>query len=144
MNISQIAKKSGLSAKQIRDYEKIGLLGKPLRSDNGYRFYRESDIERLQFIAQARQVDFSLAEIKELLELQDDPQRTSREVKHITSQHIARLYQEIAQIQQVLSMLESWHSACKGDDDSACPILSGLNSRGCLQQSPPHSKSSPR
>lgn len=136
MNISEIAKKAGLSAKQIRDYEKIGLLGKPLRNENGYRFYRESDIERLQFIAQARQVDFSLAEIKELLELWDDPQRTSREVKHITSQHITRLHQEIAKMQQVLAMLESWHSACKGDDDSECPILSGLNAHCCVHTVP--------
>lgn len=54
MNIGEAAKLTGLSIKQIRDYEKSGLLTNTLRSEAGYRIYNESDINRLKFIANAR------------------------------------------------------------------------------------------
>ena len=95
MNISQIAKKTGLSSKQIRDYEKSGLLPEPKRSAAGYRMYSENDIQRLTFINNARQVGFSLAQIKQLLQLNDNPHRTSREVKAITEEHIIQLKEKI-------------------------------------------------
>ena len=50
MNISEIAKQTGLSAKQIRDYEKAGLLPKTQRSESDYRIYSANDLARLNFI----------------------------------------------------------------------------------------------
>ena len=88
MNISEAAKLSGLSAKQIRDYEKLGLLKPAARSLSGYRHYEEKDIERLHFIRHSRDVGFSLQQIEQLIQLQDNPRRNSREVKTLTAQHI--------------------------------------------------------
>ncbi|HEH9778493.1 TPA: MerR family transcriptional regulator, partial [Pasteurella multocida] len=73
MNIGQASKSTQLSVKQIRDYEKAGLLINPSRSEAGYRIYNSNDIARLKFIAKARSVGFSLAQIGELLALQDNP-----------------------------------------------------------------------
>ena len=64
MNIGEMAKRSGLSSKMIRDYEKIGLIRPAGRSESGYRRYTEQDLENLSFIRHARDVDFSLAQIK--------------------------------------------------------------------------------
>ena len=69
MNISQAAAQTGLSAKQIRDYEKQGLLPPAPRSEAGYRRFLPADLQRLRFIAHAREVGFSLAQIKRLLAL---------------------------------------------------------------------------
>jgi len=126
MNISQAAKQSELSAKQIRDYEKAGLLPQAIRSNSGYRVYSVSDLERLHFISNARKVGFSLVQISELLKLNDDPHRTSREVKRLTEQHIEELQQKIADLQQMLTLLKSWSKSCCGNDSPECSILSGL------------------
>ncbi|VEI44218.1 heavy metal-dependent transcriptional regulator [Actinobacillus equuli] len=126
MNIGQAAEHSGLSAKQIRDYEKAGLLPQAARSSSGYRVYSAADLERLHFISNARKVGFSLVQISELLKLNDDPHRTSREVKQLTEQHIEDLQQKIADLQQMLSLLKSWSKSCCGNDSPECSILSGL------------------
>ncbi|STO54118.1 DNA-binding transcriptional activator of copper-responsive regulon genes [Canicola haemoglobinophilus] len=126
MNISQAAKQTGLSPKQIRDYEKQGLLTKTHRTLNGYRFYTEHDLTRLNFIANARKVGFSLQQIAQLLKLNDDPNRTSREVKVLASQHIQELTEKIADLQKMLALLTDWHCACQGDENPTCSILLGL------------------
>ncbi|AUI66266.1 MULTISPECIES: Cu(I)-responsive transcriptional regulator [Glaesserella] len=126
MNISQAAKLSGLTAKQIRDYEKAGLLPHAQRSESGYRLYSTKDIERLHFISNARKVGFSLAQIAELLKLNDDPNRASREVKKLTEQHIIELQTKIADLQAMLVLLQSWHHSCCGNDKPECSILQGL------------------
>lgn len=126
MNISQIAKQTHLSAKQIRDYESIGLLNLVNRSSSGYRVYDDSHVKRLQFIHQARQMDFSLAEIAQLLALQDDPNRYSRDVKTLTAKHITQLDQQIENLQKMRKTLQVWHDNCRGDDNADCHILQKL------------------
>ncbi|WP_369832043.1 MerR family transcriptional regulator [Neisseria sp. N95_16] len=88
MNIGQASKSTQLSVKQIRDYEKADLLINPSRSEAGYRIYNSNDIARLKFIAKARSVGFSFAQIGELVALQDNPHRTSAQVKTLTVSHI--------------------------------------------------------
>ncbi|MDK4680280.1 Cu(I)-responsive transcriptional regulator [Kingella negevensis] len=126
MNISQAAAQTGLSAKQIRDYEKQGLLPETRRSESGYRVYSEQDLQRLRFIRHARDVGFSLAQIRELLALQDNPNRHSRDVKQLTAAHIADLTLKIEMLQNMREKLQMWHDQCAGDEHSACCILDGL------------------
>ncbi|MCW9698644.1 MULTISPECIES: Cu(I)-responsive transcriptional regulator [unclassified Avibacterium] len=132
MNISQAAEKTGLSAKQIRDYEKAGLLPEAQRTLSGYRFYSEQDLNQLRFISNARKVGFSLQQIRELLRLNRDPNRTSREVKAITEQHIIELKEKIASLQEMLDLLQRWHCSCQGNDSPDCSILSGLTEKTVL------------
>ncbi|MDK4566729.1 Cu(I)-responsive transcriptional regulator [Kingella kingae] len=127
MNISQAAQQTGLSAKQIRDYEKQNLLPETRRSESGYRVYSEQDLQRLRFIRHARDVGFSLAQIRELLALQDNLNRHSRDVKNLTAQHIAELNQRIESLQSMLHTLQTWHNECSGDEQADCCILAGLN-----------------
>lgn len=126
MNISQAAAASGLSAKQIRDYEKQGLLPETARTAAGYRMYSMQDIQRLRFIRHARDVDFSLAQIRQLLALNDNPQRYSRDVKNLTAQHIAALNAKIESLQSMLHSLQTWHDSCAGDEQADCCILENL------------------
>lgn len=126
MNISQAAKLTQLSSKQIRDYEKIGLLNHPARSASGYRCYDDGDIKRLKFIAHARAVGFSLAQIRTLLDLQSNPNRTNCEVKALTALHIAELTDKINELQTMKNTLQVWHDSCLGDGLHYCPIITSL------------------
>ena len=127
MNISQAAKLTGLSAKQIRDYEKLGLLKAGTRTLSGYRYYEESDLARLRFIRHSRDVGFSLQQIAQLLELQDNPHRNSREVKQLTAKHIETLNAQIHALQKMVAELQLWHDNCQGNDCPECSILTGLS-----------------
>ena len=127
MNISQAAKLTGLSAKQIRDYEKQGLLKAGTRTLSGYRYYEESDLARLRFIRHSRDVGFSLQQIAQLLQLQDNPHRNSREVKQLTAKHIETLNAQIQALQNMVAELQRWHDNCQGNDCPECSILAGLS-----------------
>lgn len=129
MNISQATAESGLSAKQIRDYEKHGLIAPAARSEAGYRRYGQADLVRLRFIRHAREVGFSLPQIGQLLSLQHNQQRTSREVKTLTARHIAELEAKIERLQGIVAELQRWHDDCAGDDCPDCAILAGLEER---------------
>ena len=69
--IKEAAQLSGISVKTLHHYDKIGLLI-PQKSENGYRVYSESDLERLQIILFYKYLGFSLKEIAELLSQQED------------------------------------------------------------------------
>lgn len=131
MNIQQVSKATQLSARQIREYERRGLLSQVQRRDNGYRDYRAQDISRLQFIARARAVGFSFEQISELLALQDNPQRSNSEVKRLTQQHIAELTTQIDQLNQMKDLLLDWQRRCPDNGHTDCPILA------CLAQPSP-------
>jgi len=71
MVIHELAKQTGVPAKTIRYYESIGLLPRPKRAANNYRQYAPSEAERLRFIASARSLGFSLADVAEILAARD-------------------------------------------------------------------------
>lgn len=124
--ISQAAAHSGLSSKQIRDYELKGLLPAPSRNSSGYRVYTEHDVHLLFFIAQARSLGFSLAQIKALLVLWQDKNRSSAQVKQLAQQHIDALESQAQQLHQIADILRQFVQQCRGDERPDCPILKGL------------------
>ncbi len=126
MNIGKAAEASGVSAKMIRYYESTGLLDKAARRGNGYRDYDERDIHNLRFIKRARNLGFSVEEITRLLALWRDARRPSREVKQITSAHIADLEARIAEMQGMVHALKHLASHCHGNERPDCPILADL------------------
>ncbi|MDU7768777.1 MAG: MerR family transcriptional regulator, partial [Serratia marcescens] len=91
MNISDVAKKTGLTSKTIRFYEEKALITAPIRSDNGYRHYSARHVEELTLLRQARQVGFNLDECRELVALFNDPARHSADVKARTLQKVAEI-----------------------------------------------------
>lgn len=126
MNIGQLAKSSGVSAKMIRYYESIGLLPAAERSESNYRVYRSEDIHTLRFIKRSRSLGFSLDEIQILVGLWQNPERPSSEVKSLVHQHIGTLELKLTEIQSILQVLKQLSSSCHGDHRPECPILDEL------------------
>lgn len=126
MNIGDAARASGVSAKMIRHYERIGLIRTSSRTQAGYRQYRERDVHLLRFIRRARDLGFSLDQIGQLLSLWDDPGRASADVKRLADAHIADLDARIAALTEMRTTLEALARACHGDHRPDCPILQGL------------------
>jgi Cu(I)-responsive transcriptional regulator len=126
MNISEAAIATGLSAKTIRYYEKEGVITAAKRGDNGYRQYDTAQIEQLLFIKRARGLGFSLADSQELLDLANNPSRTSAEVKQRAVEHLHNVEEQIKQLESIRSALNGVIEACAGDENSQCPILEKL------------------
>lgn len=126
MNIGATARASAVSAKMIRHYERIGLIRENHRTAAGYRQYHERDVHLLRFIRRARDLGFSLEQIRQLLSLWDDPERASADVKHLAEAHIAELDARIAALSEMRATLVTLVQACHGDHRPDCPILQGL------------------
>jgi len=128
MNISDVAKKTGLTSKAIRFYEEKGLVTAPMRSDNGYRTYAKKHIEELTLLRQARQVGFTLDECQELVALFHNPDRHSADVKARTLEKAAEIGRHIEELTEMRQRLLALAEACPGDEGAACPIIDNLSS----------------
>jgi len=129
MNISDVAKKTGLTSKAIRFYEQKGLVTPPLRGENGYRSYNQQHLNELTLLRQARQVGFNLEECGELVNLFNNPARHSADVKARTLQKVAEIERHISELQAMRTQLLTLAEACPGDEGADCPIIDNLS--GC-------------
>ena len=123
MNIGELSKASGVSSKMIRYYEQIGLTRPALRTVSSYRVYGDKDVHTLQFVRRARDLGFSVKQIKELLALWGDRSRNSADVKAVALEHIAELESKVAAIEEMTKTLKHLASHCHGDDRPECPII---------------------
>jgi MerR family copper efflux transcriptional regulator len=126
MNIGLAAKASGVSAKMIRHYESVTLLPPAARTDAGYRQYDEQDVHTLRFIRRSRDLGFSIEEIRGLLSLWQDQQRSSRQVKALAQGHIEDLDRKVRELMAMKAALEKLVDCCHGDERPGCPILEEL------------------
>lgn len=126
MNIGEVAQAVGVNTKFIRHYEARSIIPKALRSDNGYRHYSETDVHILRFVKHARNLGFSLDEIKKLVSLWRNKSRKSSDVKTITAKHIDALETKIRELQSIKEALNKLALHCHGDDRPECPILENL------------------
>ena len=126
MNIGEAAKASGVSAKMIRHYERVGLLAQAARTDAGYRQYGEKDVHTLRFIRQSRDLGFSIEQIRALLSLWQNRSRPSRQVKALAEAHIHELEQKAQELLAMKATLEHLARDCHGDDRPECPIIETL------------------
>ncbi len=131
MNISEVAKKTGLTAKSIRLYEDKGLIESPYRLANGYRDYDDRHIDDLLLIARCKRVGFSLDECKAMLALANDPSRSSSAVKEKAQLKLNSVEQKLKELTAIKKQLKTWIDECPGDEGSDCPIIDGLKGGCC-------------
>lgn len=126
MNIGQAAASSGVTAKMVRYYESIGLIGQAHRTETGYRQYTERDVQTLRFIKRSRDLGFSIERIRTLLSLWQETSRKSADVKQLAEQYVAELDRDIAKLESIREQLRQLARCCHGDNRPDCPILDGL------------------
>jgi MerR family copper efflux transcriptional regulator len=126
MQIGEASRATGVSAKMIRHYEAIGLIPEAGRRDSNYRDYGASDVHRLGFIRRARDLGFSIEQIRDLLHLWGDQRRSRRDVKALTLSHIRELDDKIAALGEMRATLAHLAHCCDGGDRPDCPIIESL------------------
>ena len=127
MKISQAANAAGLTIKTVRYYANIGLVSPEINPVTGYRKYNQSDVAKLQFVGTARKFDFSIEDCRELLDLYQDKQRPSRDVKNVALKKIRDIENRMSELQSLRKELLSLANACDGDDRPNCPIIDRLS-----------------
>lgn len=137
MNIGQASAASGVSAKMIRYYESIGLVPPADRRQSGYREYGSADIHRLRFIRRARDLNFSIEQIRDLLRLWSDRHRSNAEVKAIALEHVAELKERAKHLNEMANALKHLAAACGGNGRPECPIIEGLEGSHDLKHCAP-------
>lgn len=126
MNIGEAAAASGVNAKLIRHYESIGVIPKAQRTEAGYRVYTQNDVHVLTFVRRARDLGFSMKEIKKLVGLWRNKTRASAEVKALALKHVKELDQKISELEAMSKTLKQLARTCHGDQRPECPILETL------------------
>lgn len=125
----QISKLSGVGIETIRFYERKGLIKEPPRRPSGYRQYPPSTIQQLQFIRRAKELGFSLQEIKELLALRIT-NRTCSSVRKKVIKKVEQVGDKIRQLQRIRRVLNKLITACnKKKSLGECPILEVLEKK---------------
>ena len=126
MNISTASKASGLTVKTVRYYADIGLVEAPSRSEAGYRTYDDVAVRKLVFVRRSRAFGFSIEKCRELLDLYQDQDRTSSEVKRIALKRLEEIEDKQRELQSLHDELAHLVTSCRGDNMPNCPIIDYL------------------
>ncbi len=128
LTIGLVARRAGVGVETVRFYERQGLIEEPPRRPSGYREYDDEVVARLRFIRRAKELGFTLKEIKELLSLRRDPSTPAADVKRRAEVKIAEIETKIRRLQKMKKALEELTSACRGHATSAeCSLLHALD-----------------
>lgn len=128
MRIGTVARECGVSIDTIRYYEREGLLPPPRRRPSGYREYGEGAVKQLRFIRHAKELGFTLEDIRELLSLSSDREQGVQGVKQRAETRLAMVEERMAQLRRVRNGLKQLIANCPGHGPlEECPILRALS-----------------
>jgi MerR family copper efflux transcriptional regulator len=127
LGIGAVATRAGVGIDTIRYYEREGLLPPPRRRASGYRDYDATAVARLRFIRRAKDLGFSLDEIRQLLALSSDREQGVKGVKQRAEERLQAVEQRIRELKRVHKGLKQLIAACPGHGAlEQCPILGAL------------------
>lgn len=124
--IGRLARETGCKVPTIRYYEQIGLLPEPGRSAGNQRVYGQRHLSRLAFIRHGRELGFSQAAIRQLLELSDHPDQPCGQVNQIAQSHLDEINQRISRLEALKAELERMVQACEGGNVGDCRVIETL------------------
>jgi len=128
MTIGQVAKQAGVGIETVRFYEREALIAKPARSPSGYRQYAPEVVRRIRFIRHAKELGFTLREIKELLGLRVAPDGQRDQVRVLAKAKIEDIEQRIHKLQEIKRTLSTLVCDCEqGQASDPCPILAAMD-----------------
>jgi len=123
---ADLARLTGCNLETIRYYENIGVMPEPPRNAKNYRNYDQSHVTRLNFVMRARDLGFTLEEIRELLALVDGGIQTCGEVQAVASRHLESVRDKITDMRRIEQVLSETVAQCTGDDVPECAVIDAL------------------
>lgn len=124
--IGQLASAAEIPPATIRYYEKIGLLASPSRSGSNYRQYGKEDLDRLSFVRRARDIGFTIDQVRSLLAFSDQQNGDCCTVTALTEEHLADVEQRIADLLLLKDRLANLLTSCRGGLVADCRIIDAL------------------
>jgi len=123
--IREVSHQTGLSPDTLRYYEKIDLLPRVQRNRSGRREYGDQDLSRLRFIQRAQKMNFSLAEIADLLDMRNNPLQARNEIRLLTQKKLEQVEEHLQALTTLRDELTLLLNLCRGSEEG-CPIIEGL------------------
>lgn len=127
VTIGELSRLTGVNLETIRYYEKIGLVPAPPRSRSGRRMYGAGERRVLSFVRRARNLGFTLDEIRALLKLGGPDRAPCREVRDIASRHLADIRAKISDLRRLDAVLSETIAKCSTGRSPKCPIIEVLD-----------------
>jgi MerR family mercuric resistance operon transcriptional regulator len=125
IQIGELSRRTGCNIETIRYYERIGLMPVPPRRGR-YRSYGGEDVGRLGFVRRARELGFTLDEVRALLGLAGGGQASCAEVRTLAASHLRDVRARIADLRRMERVLTDSVRACDAGQDPGCPLIQSL------------------
>ena len=133
IQIGELARRTGCGVETIRYYERVGVLPRPPRSAGRYRLYDTGDVRRLAFVRRARELGFTLDEVRALLVLSAaNTENTCSEVREVTARHLADVRAKIADLRAMERVLSEAVRRCNAGEVPGCPLIDTLTASAPL------------
>ncbi|MGH8032741.1 MAG: MerR family transcriptional regulator [Luteimonas sp.] len=123
---AELARRTGSNLETVRYYEKVGLLPEPPRTASGYRSYDVTHERRLRFVLRARELGFSLDEIRALLRLVDERDQPCAEARNVAAIHLADVRTKMADLRRMERVLKDVVARCGDGTLPECPLIETL------------------
>jgi DNA-binding transcriptional MerR regulator len=127
LTIGQLGSATDTKIETIRYYEKIGLLPQPRRTSGNYRSYAIEHMQRLVFIRRARELGFSIGDVRELLKLAAHGEEPCREVDQLVARHLETTEKKIEALTRLRRELRDTLASCKGGRIAECRVIQALS-----------------
>lgn len=124
--IGELSRRTGCNIETIRYYERIGILPQAARRGR-YRSYAKTDTERLSFVRRARELGFTLEEIRALLGIATTGQVSCADARRIAASHLANVQARLVDLRKMERVLAATVRACDTDDNVGCPLIDCLS-----------------
>ncbi|AXQ50906.1 mercury resistance transcriptional regulator MerR1 [Lysinibacillus fusiformis] len=125
--IGELAEKCGVNKETIRYYERLGLIPKPNRTENGYRIYSLQTVDRLNFVKRMQELGFTLNEIGKLLGVVDHNEAKCRDIYDFTVLKLEDIESKIEDLKKIEQMLIDLKDRCPENKNIyECPIIETL------------------
>lgn len=130
LRIGELSARTGTSVPTIRYYEQIGLLRRAARQAGGQRTYSPDDVERLTFIRRCREFDFSIAQVRVLVALVQDPASTCMTARDLAAGHLVDVRKKMRELKalerSLVSFVHDCETSCGGRPGPDCLVLGEL------------------
>jgi len=126
LTIGRLAAATGVNLETVRYYERIELMPPPARTASGHRAYEHAHVQRLAFIRRARELGFSIEQIRALLALAEPSRVSCGEVRKIARTHLNEVRAKLADLTRLEGILAATIVQCTGDPAPSCPVLDML------------------